>query len=185
MICVATSSGSYGALGLLHYAEAFATPRPFAEAGVLAALAALLAGRKSTAMLFLLLAALFHPIMALGVLGRSIFICAPKTAAGSIQAVVGGFAVALAALLGRRWCRASCSASIWSWLIVLRMRCSDLFPTMLVVATGRRIVVPVDDARLRGDARRRDDQRLFWSVLGPESRLPAYRRCLGDLYPVG
>ncbi|MDE2578579.1 MAG: hypothetical protein KGL46_07240 [Hyphomicrobiales bacterium] len=54
----------YSPYNLLKYAEAFAEPRPFAEAGVIAAMGFLRIGRPIPALACLALAALFHPIMA-------------------------------------------------------------------------------------------------------------------------
>ena len=163
LICVATSSGSYGALGLLHYAEAFATPRPFAEAGVLAALAALLAGRKLTAMLFLLLAALFHPIMALvGVGAFYLYICA-EDRRWIYLGLVGGFAVALAALLGRRWSRASCSASIGVGLSSCECAAPIFSRRRGIRPTGR----PSSFSRSRSPSRRRSRRERLSVCSGP------------------
>jgi hypothetical protein len=59
----------YGANGIFSYAEAFVTPRLFAEALVLAALAALLDRRRWVAGFALSLAFLLHPLMALPGIG--------------------------------------------------------------------------------------------------------------------
>lgn len=56
---------SYGGFHIFHYAEPMATPRAFAEAGVLFAFALLCQGRQFWALLPLAASALFHPIMAL------------------------------------------------------------------------------------------------------------------------
>ncbi len=184
LICVATSSGSYGALGLLHYAEAFATPRPFAEAGVLAALAALLAGRKLTAMLFLLLAALFHPIMALvGVGAFYLYICA-EDRRWIYLGLVGGFAVALAALLGAPLVSRLVQRFDWSWLIVLRMRCSYLFPTTWNSSDWSPIVVQSITLAFAATLASGTIKRLFWSVLASSLGCLLIAVVLGDLYPV-
>ena len=65
----ATLPAYYGGYKLFCYAEVAATPRPFAEALVLGALAALLQRRTMLAFVLVGLAALLHPIMALGGIG--------------------------------------------------------------------------------------------------------------------
>ncbi len=63
LLLVACFDSSYGGFSV-HFAEPFATPRPFAEAFVLAAFAALLSDRRWTAGLCLVVAVGFHPIVA-------------------------------------------------------------------------------------------------------------------------
>ncbi len=65
LICAATFPAVYGPFGIFSFAEAFAVPRGLAEAGVLAAIAALLSGRRLIACLLLLLALAFHAPTAL------------------------------------------------------------------------------------------------------------------------
>ncbi len=66
---VAVLPVSYGDLNLFAFAETAATPRPLAEAAVLAALAAILAARPLLAAAALGLALMIHPLMALAGLG--------------------------------------------------------------------------------------------------------------------
>ncbi len=65
VIFVALLPDSYGAPSRFIYSEVLAVPRPFAEAIVLGAIAALAAGRSSLAFFCLIAASLVHPIMAL------------------------------------------------------------------------------------------------------------------------
>ena len=65
LACLAVLPSTYGGLTIIPFGEALATPRPFAEAGVLAALSFALGGRRLIALGFLIAASLFHPIMAL------------------------------------------------------------------------------------------------------------------------
>lgn len=61
---VALLYSGYGGLSVFRYGEPFVTPRTFAEAGVLAALACALQGRRIAACLLVGAAGLIHPIMA-------------------------------------------------------------------------------------------------------------------------
>jgi hypothetical protein len=65
VIFVALLPNAYGAPYPLGFAELTAIPRPFAEALVLAGLAAFAAHRDGVALMFIAAAALLHPIMAL------------------------------------------------------------------------------------------------------------------------
>lgn len=103
----AVGPAGYASLGLLHVGEAFATPRPWAEAGVLAALAAGLSGRWLVAAACLAAAALLHPIMALaGVAALFVIAChgdrrwlAAPLAAGAVLLVAALLGLPLAARL--------------------------------------------------------------------------------------
>lgn len=64
LITLAVMPFTYGSLFAIHYGEPLAIPRPFAEAFVLAAGAAMLAGRFALALAALCVGALLHPIMA-------------------------------------------------------------------------------------------------------------------------
>jgi hypothetical protein len=65
LVFVVVLPTGYGAYGVFNYSEPMATPRVFAEAGVLFALALLCRGQTWLALLPLLAAGLLHPIMAL------------------------------------------------------------------------------------------------------------------------
>ena len=65
LVFAATLPTDYGGFRLFSYAEAAATPRPFAEALVLCALAALVCRRTIPAVLLIGAALVVHPIMAL------------------------------------------------------------------------------------------------------------------------
>jgi hypothetical protein len=69
MVCVLVLPQTYGSRDILGYGEAFVTPRPFAEAAVLAGLAAILARRKGLGLALLGLAGAFHPILGLAGIG--------------------------------------------------------------------------------------------------------------------
>lgn len=64
VVIVAVLPAGYGDTGHFSFAETSAVPRPFAEAAVMAALAAILAGRWRLAVASLAVAVTMHPIMA-------------------------------------------------------------------------------------------------------------------------
>jgi len=98
LAALAALESAYGGFGVLHYAEPMATPRLFAEAGVLAGLAAALRGRTGVAAGLTLFAAAFHPIMALAGAG-TLFLAACRKhpqllwmlSLGPVVLVVGWF----------------------------------------------------------------------------------------------
>ncbi|MGA8170389.1 MAG: hypothetical protein WB816_06110 [Methylocystis sp.] len=184
LICVAASTGSYGAQGLLHYAEAFATPRPFAEAGVLAAFAALLAGRKLTATLLLLLAGLFHPIMALAGVGTFYFYLCAEDRRWIYLGVVGGVAVVLAALLGAPLVSRLTQVFDWNWIVLLRLRSTYLFPTTWASTDWTPILVQSITLAFAAMLASGTIRRLFWCVLAASLSCLLVAVVLGDLYPV-
>lgn len=69
LVCAAVLPAWYGPFYIFSIGEPFATPRVFAEAAVLAALAALLERRALLSLALLVIGALLHPAMALAGLG--------------------------------------------------------------------------------------------------------------------
>lgn len=130
LITLAAMPFTYGSLFAIHYGEPLAIPRPFAEAFVLAAAAAMLAGRFALALAALCLGALFHPIMAApGFAVWWLLLChrdrrwlwlAPGALAAAIAAAALGLPLAerLVTLIDR------------DWLDVLAQRNFYLFPSL-------------------------------------------------------
>ena len=131
---VAVLPVGYGYPGLFAFAETLATPRPLAEAAVMAALAALLAERRAAAAAALGLAALLHPIMALPGLGAAVLIVAARlpprarlalaVAAALATIVVLALGVLGVPLLARLVARPDAA-----WLDLLHQHSPHLFPT--------------------------------------------------------
>ena len=134
VVSAALMSTGYGD-GVFRFAEAAAVPRPFAEAAVMAAVAALLANRKTIAGAFLLAALLIHPIMAMAGVGTAIVLLAwRRSRRGSLAAVAAMTAAAATAILlgalgippfGRLVLRIDPD-----WLGMLTERSPHLFPTL-------------------------------------------------------
>ncbi|WP_020174186.1 hypothetical protein [Methyloferula stellata] len=130
LMILAALPGFYGAFHLLRFAEQFATPRPFAEACVLAALGFLIDRRRVLALALLALAFALHPIMALpGLLIFWIDLCRADRrwiAAGLGLALIGAIAVATGLPLFDRLA----TTIDPDWLALLRLRNAYLFPTL-------------------------------------------------------
>ncbi len=134
VVSAALMSTGYGD-GVFRFAEATAVPRPFAEAAVMATVAALLAGRNRIACVFLLSALLIHPIMAMAGVGTIVVLLAwRRSLGGSLAAVSTMIAAAgLALILGRLgvplFDRLALSVDP-DWLGMLTERSPHLFPTL-------------------------------------------------------
>lgn len=74
LACLAVFPLSYAAFDVLAAAEPMAVPRPFAEAFMLCAFAAMLRGRAALTCVYVLASAAFHPLMAAG--GASVLVLA-------------------------------------------------------------------------------------------------------------
>ena len=183
LVCVAVSSGVYGGMSL-QYAEAFATPRPFAEAGVLAALAALLAGSKPRAIAFILLAALFHPIMALAGAGALYAYVCLEDRRWIYLGVVGALCAVAAAAAGLPLASRLLEHFDWNWSILLRLCASFLFPTMWKPAVWAPIVVYTATLGFAATAVAPPVKRLFWSVMIASLGWLCLNVLLGDVYPL-
>lgn len=139
MLLVACCDGAYGDSGVFHFAESFATPRPFAEAFVLAGLAARLAERRGVAWTLLALAAVLHPIMAApGAVVALLLECARDQRWRSALHVVAALAAAVivaGALLDPPFAPLDAQ-----WMEIVRRRCPYLFVSDWPVAAFAAIV---------------------------------------------
>jgi hypothetical protein len=183
VICVAAASGAYGGLPL-QYAEAFATPRPFAEAGVLAALAALLAGSRLLALFFLSLAALFHPIMAVAGAGAVYVYLCLENRRWIYLGLAGAILVLVAASLGAPLFLRLFERFDWNWLIVLRLRGSFLFPLVWREAAFSTLAVHAATLAFAATAATPAIRRLFWSVIISSLGCLLVTVIFGDIYPL-
>ncbi|MBG0810603.1 hypothetical protein IY145_14625 [Methylosinus sp. H3A] len=161
LLLAACFDSSYGGFGVFHFAEPFATPRPFAEAFVLAAFAALLSERRWTAGLCLLAAVAFHPIIAApGVLvallyegwkDRRIFIAALFGGVGLLAAALAGAPLLerLTARIDPQWAAIISVRSDYiflihwpasTWIAILRQASTLLLAASLAPPGARRLL---------------------------------------------
>jgi hypothetical protein len=184
LICVAAAGGDYGGFGVFSYAESFATPRPLAEAGVIAALAALLSGARGRAILFVALAALFHPIMALAGAGVVyLHLCMENRRWISFGAA-GALGVVAAALAGFPFFSRLVQNFDWNWLVLLRLRTTYLFPLSWPQNAWASIAVGVLTLGFAAAHTSGKVRRLFASVLIVSLGGLAVAILFGDLYPL-
>ena len=135
MAMVAVLPLSYGDNNIFYFAETSATPRTPAEAAVMAALAALLAGRYVMAAVVLAFAAALHPIMAVAGFGVAALVLVwrlpvPWRIAAASAAVAAALLAVALALLGVAPFDRLIVCPDREWLYLLRLRSPHLFPTL-------------------------------------------------------
>jgi hypothetical protein len=172
----------YGPFTLLRYGEAFAVPRPLAEACVLAALAFLIDGRRAFAALFLMLGAAFHPIMTLpGILIFGLDLCRTDR-----RWLVAGLSIGLAGLaaatLGLPLVDRLTTSIDPDWLSLLRIRNPYLFPTAWPWETFGFLALASASIVLAMDLVAPKVRFVFWSVLGVGLGGIAFATVFGDLW---
>jgi hypothetical protein len=105
---LAVTSGYYGGGGVFRFAEPFATARTLAEPLIVAALAALLAGRLRLVLGCLAIASVLHPLVALpawGVLAAWAFATDPRRAMllGAVALGIGALVVGFTPVIDAEW----------------------------------------------------------------------------------
>ncbi|HXY58378.1 MAG TPA: hypothetical protein VEH76_07340 [Methylocystis sp.] len=183
LICVAVSYGGYSAYDFLHYAEACATPRPFAEAFVLAALASTLRGAKLWAIVFLLPSLCFHPVMALPGVFFLYFEFCVKDRRWIFLGVAGGLCAVVAALMGAPLFSRLIEPMDAEWLAMSRTSVI-LFPSQwdepFFIATALRILtIAFVASAMSGPL-----ARLFWSMIVLCLAGIAITYLLAEVYPI-
>lgn len=89
IVLAASLPSFYGGQGVFRFAEHFATPRAFAEACVLAALAAMLAGRRVWMIVSFVVGLAFHPLMTAPGIGVALWHTAESSRARRMFVLLG------------------------------------------------------------------------------------------------
>lgn len=131
---VAIAPLGYSAGSSFMAGEFLAVPRPFAEGFVWIALALMLAGRRLAGALVLIIAAAFHPLMALAGAGVAFIWAASSEWRLWLLAGAGACAALLAAALGAPAAGGLLATFDAEWLALLRARTSYLFLTQAPVS---------------------------------------------------
>ncbi|WP_237480321.1 hypothetical protein [Lichenibacterium dinghuense] len=135
MVCVIALPATYGAYGVFSYIEAVATPRMFAEAAVLGALAASTRGKRLPCVVLLGLAAAFHPLMALPGVAIVAVSLIGEDRRWLVPVAAAGGAVLAAAVLGISPADRLLRPVDPTWLAILRGRSTYLFPSQWPTAS--------------------------------------------------
>ena len=127
LIAVAILSPVYGGFDVFRYGEAFASPRPLAEAAVMVGLAFLASGRIWWAILPVLAAAAMHPVMALPGVMIVFVVHALKRPWLWALPVLGGLGLLAAAIKGLPLADRLLVTADPAWLDVMTARSPYLF----------------------------------------------------------
>ena len=182
--CMIVMPAHYGGFGAFGYGEILAVPRPFAEAGVMAGLAALLAGRRGLALALMVAAAAFHPIMALPGFVAGLAMLALRDRRWLLVPILAGAGVLVAALLGAPLADRLLIPVDDAWLAVLRLRAADLFPLQWPAEAWGRLIVHLGTIGLAATlvSGRRRDLLLAIALAGAAGWLVSV--VLGDRLPM-
>lgn len=176
-------SSDYGGFGVFRYAEAIATPRIFAEAAVLGALAMLLDGRRLLAWILLGLALSLHPLMALP--GVALAVVLLVTADRRWLYPIGA---AVTVLLAGAWFRAPVVGRLFVvmdpvWLSLIRHRSLNLFPTLWSAQDDARILCQAAAAIVAGRLAAPPARTLFWGIVAVAAVSLLIALAFGDAIP--
>jgi len=127
---MAVTPSAYGAFGLIHFGETIPVPRPLAEAFVLFGLSFLVDERRLAAFACLIVAALFHPIMALPGFGIFAIDLCWKDRRFIFLAIAGAGLAIIAAIAGLPLFDRLSQSVDAEWLSILRQRNPYLFPSL-------------------------------------------------------
>jgi len=181
LLLAACFDSSYGGFGVFHFAEPFATPRPFAEAFVLAACAALLSDRRWAAVLCLLAAAAFHPIIAAPGCLVALLYEGSRDRRIFIVSLIGGAGLLLAALAGAPLLERLTARIDPQWAAIISVRSDYIFlsdwPASAWIAVLRQASTLLLAASLAAPRMRR----LLFCVVAAVALGLAGSRLLGDL----
>lgn len=180
--CILVLPPSYGGFGAFVYGEAAATPRIFAEAAVLGALAALMRRRHAASVLLLGLAVLLHPLMAMAGLAVAVVALVREAPRRFVPALLAAAALAAAAAAGWVVAKGLATPLDADWLSVLRPS-RYLFPSFWPDETWGHMIrqgVAVIIAGTFLDARRRA---VLWGIAAVASLGVAVSVVLADWLP--
>ena len=141
LVTVAVLDPTYGGFDVFRYGEAFASPRPLAEAAVMVGLALLASGRLWLALLPMLLAATLHPVMALPGLLIAFLVHAERDRRLWLLPIVGGFLAVGAALAHLPLADRLLTRTDPAWTHILEVRTPYLFATWWRFGDGGRTLM--------------------------------------------
>ncbi|PWB81747.1 MAG: hypothetical protein C3F11_14340 [Methylocystaceae bacterium] len=184
VLACASFPAAYNSHATVYFGEPIATPRVFAEAAILSALAALIAGRAVLAVVLSAVAALLHPIMALaGFATIYVHFCL-----GDRRWLWGGAVAAAlcvgAAAFGVPVLDRLISPIDHEWLAMLRGPDDYLFPTTWTQSAWSLKVVQASTVALAAFVTEGAVRRFFAAVLVASLVAMAITLVLGDLFPL-
>jgi len=182
---LAVAPNAYGAFGLIHFGETIAVPRPLAEACVLFALSFLVEEKRFIALVWLILGALFHPIMALPGFGIFAIDLCWKDRRFIWLAAAGIIVASVAATIGLPLFDRLSTAVDPEWLTLLRQRNPYLFLSLWPLESFTTLALELTSLFLALRFIPNRHVRLVFlaaSAIGCGGLLAAY--VFGDFYPL-
>jgi hypothetical protein len=183
LIFVAVLPSEYGGFGAFKYREAFAVPRPFAEAGVLAAVAALVAGRKAIALACLLVGGLLHPLVTLPGAAVALVLWCRQSRRWIVAAVAGSAAAMLAAVFDAPVFGRLFETIDPAWREVLDARSPLVFPRSWPAEAWSTIAVQLTTILIAAHVARGAVRQLFVVVAVLSCGGVGLALLFGDIYP--
>lgn len=184
VLACATFPAVYNSHATVYFGEPIATPRVFAEAAVLAALAAAIGGRWRAAALFLAVGTLLHPIMALAGVGTIfVYLCLENRRLLWFGAVAAGLCLG-GGLLGVPVLDRLTSPIDPEWLAMLRGPDDYLFLSTWPESAWSLKLVQASTVALGALVARGALRRFFVAVLVTSLAAMAAAFILGDLFPL-
>lgn len=183
LVCAAFPA-AYNAYGSIYFGESIATPRVFAEAGALSALAALFSGRRALAVAVSAATIVVHPIMALaGVATMFVYVCLEDRRWLWLAASAACLGAA-GAMLGVPVLERATFPVDSAWLAMLRGPADYLFPTTWPEAAWQLKAVQASTVALAICVCRGAVRRLFAAVLIASVGAMAITLAFGDFFPL-
>ncbi len=129
-VCTVALPSFYGAFDLFDCTEAIATPRVFAQAAVLGALAAVTTGRRGSGLGLLSVAVAIHPLIALPGVAVAAVLLVRQDRRWLAAVAAGALGILAAAAAGLPVAARLFQPMDAVWLSILRSRSTYLFPTL-------------------------------------------------------
>jgi hypothetical protein len=184
VLACASFSCAYSSHATVYFGEPMATPRIFAEAAVLAALAATLAGRLGCAAMFSVVATLMHPVMASAGIATIVVYCGAVDRRWLVAGAGAGIFCVGAALLGVPVFERLATPIDPQWLAMLHGPDDYLFPTSWPERAWSLLVVRGATVALAAIVSQGAARRLFVAILVVAVSASALTLVFGDFYPL-
>ena len=130
LVMIVGMPANYGSGAILTYGEGYVTPRLFAEGATLAAMAAMMSGRRALLLALLTMATVLHPLVGLQAAAVAIVYLALNDRRWALLLIAGGIALSALALAGVEPAARLLQTMTGNWGEIVRARSPYNFPTL-------------------------------------------------------
>ncbi len=183
VVCMLVLPAQYGAYSVFSYADAIATPRVFAQAGVLGGLAALLGGRRRFGLLLMAFAAVLHPLITLPGLALAAVLLVRDDRRWLLAVAAACATLAGAVALGLPLANRLLIPIDPLWMSILRERSRYLFPSLWPRDSFGPIAAQLVAVVVAGSLSSDRTRALFWGIASLSVGGLAVSFLLGDSIP--